>query len=122
MRISWHKWWLVALASTACSLNPQPDLPLDTRSSGGASGGTDIVVSPGGPQTGAGNSNGVTTGGASAGGANGAAPDAGAADSTDGSVPGQGGAGDASAGESGNGTAGAAGDVPVVVRQQPVVR
>jgi hypothetical protein len=117
MRIRWHKWWLVALASTACTLNPQPDLPMDTRGAGGASGGTDIVVAPGGPQTGTGNSGALPPGGASAGGANGAAPDAGTVDSA-----GEGGAGEASAGESGGGTAGAAGDAPVVAGQQPVVR
>jgi hypothetical protein len=41
MRLRWHKWWLVALASTACTLNPQPDLPLrpgGDSSNAGASG------------------------------------------------------------------------------------
>jgi hypothetical protein len=116
MRARWHKWWLVALASTACSLNPQPDLPMGARVSGGTSSGAGgssaVVVGPGGPQTGTGNSSSVNIG---TGGAAGAAPDAGPPDSV-----GANDAGEAGAGESG--TAGAAGDASVVVGQQPSAR
>ena len=39
MRIRWHKWCGLALFGSACSLNPQPELPLTVGSndSGGAS-------------------------------------------------------------------------------------
>lgn len=52
MRARWHKWWLVALAGTACTLNPQPDLPgADRGTSGGGDDGVGINTPPGGGAT-----------------------------------------------------------------------
>lgn len=49
MRARWHKWWLVALASTACTLNPQPDLPggePGRGASNGSAGGAGVDTPP----------------------------------------------------------------------------
>jgi hypothetical protein len=63
MRIRWHKWWLVALTSSACTLNPQPDLPLRGIQTGGAGGTTNVINGAGGTgASGTGDSGGVTTG------------------------------------------------------------
>jgi hypothetical protein len=28
MRIRWHKWWLLGVLGSACTLNPQPEIPV----------------------------------------------------------------------------------------------
>lgn len=63
MRIRWHKWWLVALASSACTLNPQPDLPLRGSQMGGAGGISSVNTGAGGTgASGTGDSGGIITG------------------------------------------------------------
>jgi hypothetical protein len=99
MRLRWHKWWLIALAGTACTLNPQPDLPLGANDSSGAG-------ASGTSGSGVNTSTGSGAAGASAGGGSSlSVPTVGEAGATEGA---------AEAGA--NGDAGASGDAPIVAR------
>jgi hypothetical protein len=108
MRARWHKWLVAALLGSACSLNPQPDLPLTSRGDSGSTGTSAGASS----STTTGGTTGIIVGGGGSLGAGGSGPATVPADAG----PSEAGAsGTGEAGESGvGGEAGAAGAAPNV--------